>query len=108
VIASPTTEEKGRIMQMADLIGTGAALCSMASFTPQIVKIWREKDATSVSLRMYLVTVTGFSLWIAYGVSIESWPVIGSNIVCLVLSALILALKLRYGQAGMKAKSGRP
>lgn len=92
--------------QTADLIGAGAALCSMASFTPQIVKIWREKDATSVSLRMYLVTVTGFSLWTAYGVAIGSWPVIGSNTVCLALSALILGLKMKYGQAGLKAKSG--
>jgi MtN3 and saliva related transmembrane protein len=81
---------------MADLIGTGAAICSMVSFTPQIAKIWREKDASSVSLRMYLVTVTGFALWTVYGVLTHSWPVIGSNTVCLVLSGVILALKLRY------------
>lgn len=83
----------------ADLVGVAAALCSMASFTPQIVKIWRDKDASSVSLRMYMVTVTGFSLWITYGVLIGSWPVAGSNIVCLLLSGAILALKIRYGQA---------
>ena len=76
-----------------DLVGTLAALCSMASFVPQIAKIWHEKDATSVSLRMYVVTVTGFMLWIGYGVLIESWPVAASNTVCLLLSGAILALK---------------
>lgn len=85
-------------MQTEDLVGTGAALCSMASFTPQIVKIVRERDASSVSLRMYVVTVTGFCLWIAYGGLIGSWPVMGSNTVCLILSAAILALKWRYGR----------
>ena len=50
-----------------------------ASFTPQIVKILRERDASSVSLRMYVVTVTGFSLWTAYGVLTHSWPVAASN-----------------------------
>jgi MtN3 and saliva related transmembrane protein len=85
-------------LTLPDLVGVGAALCSMASFTPQIVKIWREKDASSVSLRMYVVTVTGFSLWTAYGFLIGSWPVAASNSVCLLLSAAILALKRRFGR----------
>ena len=80
---------------LANVIGTGAALCSMASFVPQILKIMREHDASSVSLHMYAVTVTGFSLWIAYGVLISSWPVVASNAVCLLLSATILVLKWR-------------
>jgi MtN3 and saliva related transmembrane protein len=84
---------------LADGLGTGAALCSMASFVPQILKIRRERDASSVSLRMYAVTVTGFSLWIAYGVLIASWPVMGANSVCLALSATILVLKRRYDRA---------
>lgn len=70
----------------------------MASFTPQIAKIVRERDATSVSLRMYAVTVVGFSLWIAYGVLSRAWPVVGANVVCLILSATILALKWRFAQ----------
>ena len=68
----------------------------MTSFAPQIVKIWREHDASSVSLRMYLVTVTGFALWIGYGALIGSWPVVVSNAVCLMMSAAILALKWRF------------
>ena len=81
---------------VANAVGVGAALCSMTSFAPQILKIWREKDASSVSFRMYLVTVTGFSLWIAYGILIGSWPVAVSNVVCLVMSGAILVLKLRF------------
>jgi len=85
---------------IADVVGSGAALCSMSSFAPQIAKIWRERDASSVSLRMYLVTVTGFSLWIAYGVLIESWPVAASNSICLLMSGAVLALKWRFRRAG--------
>ena len=83
---------------VANAVGVAAALCSMTSFGPQILKIWRERDASSVSLRMYIVTVTGFSLWVAYGLLIKSWPVTGSNIVCLLLSATILALKWRFSR----------
>lgn len=80
-------------------LGTGAALCSMTSFTPQILKIWRERDASSVSLRMWLLTVTGFVLWTGYGVALGSWPVTVSNAVCLILSALVLTLKWRFSRA---------
>lgn len=71
----------------------------MISFTPQIVKIWREKDASSVSLRMFLLTVTGFTLWTTYGVLLGSWPITVSNAVCLALSGVILWLKLKFRAA---------
>jgi len=77
-------------------VGVGAALCSMTSFTPQIFKIWRERDASNVSLRMFILTVTGFTLWTTYGALSGSWPIVLSNVVCLALSAVILALKIRF------------
>ena len=77
-------------------VGVGAALFSMASFVPQIIKIVRERDASSVSLRMYMVTVAGFCLWIGYGLLIGSWPVAASNVVNLALSTTILILKRRF------------
>ena len=83
-------------MTLIELVGTAAGLCSMASFVPQIVKIVRDRDAEGVSLRMYLVTVTGFVLWIAYGLLLGSWPVWVSNGVNLALASAILLLKLRY------------
>jgi MtN3 and saliva related transmembrane protein len=81
-------------------LGSAAALCSMVSFAPQLIKIWREKDASSVSLRMYIVTVTGFSLWLAYGIVIGRWPIAISNAVCLAMSGAILLLKLRLDRKG--------
>jgi len=82
----------------ATVVGVAAALLSMSSFVPQIIKIVRERDAASVSTRMYLVTVTGFCVWIAYGLMIGSWPVAGSNLVNLGLSGAILMLKWRFGR----------
>ncbi len=72
----------------------------MSSFAPQVIKIWRERDASAVSLRMYMVTVTGFALWTAYGLAIHQWPVAASNIVCLLLAAVILVLKFRFDRSG--------
>ena len=73
-----------------EAIGAGAALCSVSSFVPQLVKMVRDKDAKAVSLRMYVVTVTGFSLWLIYGLCRQSLPLIASNGVSLMLAAAIL------------------
>jgi MtN3 and saliva related transmembrane protein len=85
---------------IASVVGTAAALLSITSFAPQIVKIWREKDAESVSLRTYIVTVAGFCCWVAYGVMIKAWPVIASNTACLLMSGAVLALKWRFSKRG--------
>ena len=55
---------------LANVVGTAAALCSITSFAPQMIKIWREKDASSVSLKTYSLTVTCIVLWTTYGVMI--------------------------------------
>lgn len=83
---------------VAAAVGTAAALLSITSFAPQIVKIWKEKDASAVSLRTYAITVTGFSCWIAYGVLIHAWPVIVSNLACLLMSGAVLVMKWRFGR----------
>jgi len=88
---------------IVNAVGTAAGLCSMASFVPQVVKIVREKRADGVALHTYMLTVTGFVLWIAYGVMLKSWPVAVSNAVNLVLSAAILVLRWRYGDGSAQA-----
>lgn len=85
---------------LINAIGAGAAICSMASFVPQLAKIIRERDASAISAPMYVVTVTGFGLWTSYGVALKSWPLVGSNLVSLALSATVLGLKLFYSRRG--------
>ena len=80
----------------ADGVGTAAAVCSITSFLPQLIKIAREKDASSVSLRTYVVTVAGFVLWIGYGLMIGSWPVAVSNMLALACAGAVLVMKVRY------------
>jgi MtN3 and saliva related transmembrane protein len=81
---------------VVNAVGTAAALCTIVSFVPQIVKIVRERDASSVSLRMYLFTVTSFSLWTAYGVMLKAWPLILANAASLACAVTALVLKWRY------------
>jgi MtN3 and saliva related transmembrane protein len=81
---------------LINVIGTGAALCTITSFVPQIIKIIRERDASSVSLRMYALTVCAFSLWTIYGVMLEAWPLVAANSISLTLAVTALVCKWRF------------
>lgn len=76
-------------------LATIAGILSTSSFVPQVVKAWRERDTKAISKHMYMVTVTAFVLWSAYGFLIGSWPMMVFNLLSLGLSATILVFKIR-------------
>jgi MtN3 and saliva related transmembrane protein len=81
---------------LLNAIGTAAALCSIVSFIPQILKILKERDASSVSLRTYALTVTAFVLWTIYGVMLKAWPIVLANSAALICAGTALVLKWRF------------
>jgi len=81
---------------LANVVGTAAALCSITSFIPQIAKILKERDASSIALRTYALTVTCFVLWVIYGVMIGAWPITIANSFALVACSIVLFLKWRF------------
>jgi MtN3 and saliva related transmembrane protein len=81
---------------IANTIGTAAALCSITSFAPQAFKIWKERDASSVSLKTYSLTVACFILWVVYGVMTGAWPVTFANSCALVMASGVLIMKWRF------------
>jgi MtN3 and saliva related transmembrane protein len=78
-------------------IGFAAALLTTASFIPQAVMTIRTRDTRGISLGMYVIFTAGVAFWLAYGIAIDSLPMILANTATLGLAATILALKLRYG-----------
>lgn len=79
---------------MSSWLGYAAAVCSTTSFAPQAWKVIRSRRTHDISLRMYLLTVFGFALWLAFGILKREWPLVLSNGICLILSGFILAMKL--------------
>ncbi len=80
-----------------EAIGGVAAAITTLCWVPQAIKVIRTRDTRSLSLVMYLMLACGIALWLVYGLLIGSWPLIGANLITLVLVSIILALKLRYG-----------
>ncbi len=63
-----------------------------------MIKIWNTRDASSVSLKTYSLTVTCFVLWTAYGVMIGAWPVAVANACALIMAAGVLVMKWRFSR----------
>ena len=76
--------------------GYVAATLTTLAFVPQALKTIRSRDTRGLSLGMYVVFTIGVGFWLAYGIALESWPMILSNVVTLGLAAVILAMKLKY------------
>jgi MtN3 and saliva related transmembrane protein len=85
---------------MTQALGFIAATLTALAFLPQVLKAWRTKSAGDISIAMLLAQSTGVALWIVYGLSIRSMPVIIGNIVTLMLTLLLLIFKRAYGMAG--------
>ena len=81
-------------MDITTIVGAAAGIASTTSFAPQAWKIIKTKDVKSISAGMYVLTVSGFTLWTIYGLMSSSWPLVLSNAICLGLSGFILAMKL--------------
>ncbi|MBV9548649.1 MAG: SemiSWEET transporter [Alphaproteobacteria bacterium] len=80
-------------MVLTSWIGALAALASTISFGPQALKIIRTGETGDISLGMYVITVTAFALWLAYGILLRQWPIVAANGICLLLSGFILVMK---------------
>jgi MtN3 and saliva related transmembrane protein len=87
------------------ILATVAGILSTASFVPQVLKAWRERDTAAISKRMYMVTVTAFTLWSADGFLIGNMPLIVFNLLSLCLSGTILFLKIRNDRQEARAQS---
>jgi len=84
-------------MDIATITGSLAAICTTVSFIPQVLKILKTHNTEGISLEMYIVFTIGVICWLAYGILLNELPIIISNSVTLILSAIILISKIKYG-----------
>jgi len=79
------------------VIGSLAATCCTISFIPQVIKIYKTKNTSDLSLVTFVVFAVGVALWFIYGLMIGSVPMIAANALTLVFALFIVAMKLKCG-----------
>jgi len=83
-------------MDFIQWIGLTAGVCTTIAFLPQVVKTWKSRSAKDLSLGMFLLYCVGVALWLTYGLYRHDLPVIGANLITLLLASTLLYFKLRF------------
>jgi len=86
-------------MALLDYAGYAAAACTTGAYIPQVLRVWRTHSTQDISLKMFMVLVTGLTLWLTYGLWIWKGeiPLIAANSITLVLASTILYFKIKHG-----------
>ena len=79
-----------------EIIGLIAAFLTTSAYVPQAYKAWKTKSAGSVSLTMYLIMLLGVTLWLVYGIHLQSLAMILANSATIILTFTIIYFKLKY------------
>jgi MtN3 and saliva related transmembrane protein len=82
-----------------DLLGFAAAFWGIlmaVSPSLQIRKMLLHRSSREVSIAYFWVLLVGFTLWVAYGVSITNWYLVVPNGVAFTVCATTIAVALRY------------
>jgi len=79
------------------IVGILAGTLCTISFIPQIIKIIKTRQAKDLSLITFSIFALGVFFWLIYGIMIKELPIILANGITLVLVAIVVAAKLKYG-----------
>ncbi len=85
-------------MEAVDILGYSAGFITTLTFLPQVIKTYKEKSATDVSLNMFLIAAINEVMWIVYGALKNDMVIILTNAVVLGMSLTMILFKLRYGK----------
>jgi len=83
-------------MDGVTFLGYAAGALTTLAFLPQLLKVVKSRSTHDISLLMFAVICTGITLWLIYGILIESLPIILANLVTLIIAGSILLLKIRF------------
>ena len=83
-------------MTNLDILGLVATCFTTASFIPQVVRTWKTRDVSGISLPTYIIITIGLALWLAYGLFRQDLPLIVANSVMVVLTFAISTMKIAF------------
>lgn len=85
-------------MLLEESLGFVAGAFVTCSLIPQLIRVFRLRSAREISILFTTLLLLGLIIWLAYGISLKLTPVILWNAVGMVLVAILLYAKLKYGR----------
>lgn len=86
------------------IIGYLAAICMVLGYLPQAIYTMRTRDTDGIALPTFLLMGFGSLFFVAQGIMLDNIPLVVTNVITGVSSAIITAIKLHNDS---KKKRGR-
>ena len=83
-------------IDITEIVGIGAGICTSISLLPQLVKLVKTKKADDISLFYLIILFCGISLWVWYGFLRDDTPIIATNIFSAMLNVAIIIVGMKY------------
>lgn len=83
-------------MTNLDMLGLTASFFTTSSFIPQVIRTWKTRDVSGISLSTYVIITIGLLLWLTYGVMKNDLPLIVANSTMVLLTLAIAVMKITF------------
>lgn len=83
-------------MDITEIIGIGAGVCTGISLVPQLYKIIKTKKAENISYVMLATLITGLAGWVWYGLRKNDIPIIVTNAFAVLVNLLTIGFSVKY------------
>jgi|TARA_B000000557_G_C20542660_1_gene345505 MtN3 and saliva related transmembrane protein len=80
---------------LLEIIGLSAGVIGVVAWGPQIRQVWIHKRHDGISIPTFGIVALSLSLWLIYGIAIESTSMIIANILTLSVILIIIIGVLR-------------
>jgi MtN3 and saliva related transmembrane protein len=87
-----------------EYIGYAGALLTAINFLPQVIKVYKTKDAEELSFWTLVLILLAQSVWMIYAFRLDLIPVLISNASLFLLALILLIMKFVYKKKGTHQK----
>ncbi|MDE5726883.1 MAG: hypothetical protein K2H83_04495 [Duncaniella sp.] len=87
-----------------DIIGYAAAICMICGYLPQAAYTIRTRDTDGIALPTFLLLGAGSVFFVIQGLMLANWPLVITNTITTVSSAIVFAIKMHNDYFGGKRR----
>lgn len=77
------------------IVGYLAAICMVLGYMPQAIYTIRTRDTDGIALPTFLLMGLGAIFFVAQGIMLGNWPLVITNVITGLSSAIITVIKIR-------------
>ncbi len=85
-------------IEFGEGLGLIAGAMTTSSFVPQIIRIFKLRSAHEISLYFSVLLLSGFALWIVYGIRDGLLPIVFWNSLNVVFIFIVLYAQFKFGK----------